>query len=80
MRQCAAIKVQDQVDSEVHPSLTEVSTTLDERWFIQAVTTQGMGSDHAFSSRHSAVTPENLSKIWRIGLDMAKRTLRVTTQ
>ena len=72
--------MQGQVDSEVHPALAEVSTTLDERRFIQAVTTQGMGSNHAVSSRHSAITPENLSKIWRIGLDMAKKTLRVTTQ
>ena len=27
-----------------------------------------------------AITPENLSKVWRIGLDTAKKTLRVTTQ
>ena len=80
MHQCAAIKMQGQVDSEVHPALADISTTLDERWFIQAITTQGMGSDHAVSSRHSAITPENLNKIWRRGLDTAKKTLRVTTQ
>ena len=80
MRQCAALEIRGQVDNGTHPALVEVSTALDEQRLIQAVTTQGMGSDHAVSSRHTAVTPENLSKVWRIGLDMAKKTLWVTTQ
>ena len=32
------------------------------------------------STRHGAVTPESLSRKWRIGLDSARATLRVTTQ
>ena len=35
----------------------------------------GLGSD-----RHSTVSPENLSKKWKIGLETARKTLRVTTQ
>ena len=31
-------------------------------------------------TRHSKATPEHLSKIWNIGLETAKRTLKVTTQ
>jgi hypothetical protein len=32
------------------------------------------------SDRHTKVTPENLSRIWNVGLDTAKRALQVTTQ
>ena len=32
------------------------------------------------TDRHSSVSPENLSKKWMIGLESARRTLRVTTQ
>jgi hypothetical protein len=32
------------------------------------------------NERHSKVTPENLARMWNIGIDTAKRTLQVTTQ
>ena len=32
------------------------------------------------TDRHSSISPENLSKKWMIGLESARRTLRVTTQ
>ena len=31
-------------------------------------------------SRHANVTPENVARLWSVGLDTAKRTLQVTTQ
>ena len=48
MRQCAALEMQGQVDNGAHPALVEVSTALDERRLIQAVTTQGMGPTMLF--------------------------------
>ena len=32
------------------------------------------------TERHSSVTPENVARMWNIGLETAKRTLQVTTQ
>jgi hypothetical protein len=32
------------------------------------------------STRHSRVTPENLSRLWKVGLETAQKTLRATTQ
>ena len=54
----------------------------------RVLTPQGLASELASipqvrqveSSRHSAVTAESLSRKWKIGLDTARATLRVTTQ
>ena len=48
-------------------------------------TVSGLDSDVSIAAtvtgeRHSSVTPENLARMWSIGLDTAKRTLQVTTQ
>ena len=32
------------------------------------------------TDKHSSVTPENISRKWRVGLESAKKTLQVTTQ
>ena len=32
------------------------------------------------TTRHSAATPETLSRLWNVGLDMAQKTLHATTQ
>jgi hypothetical protein len=72
--------------------LSSISPSLDERCFpallsatmrtAAAVTGTGkrITASAIGTERHSPVTPEGLASKWGIGLDLAKRTLQVTTQ
>ena len=78
--------------SELATHLSAISPSLDSRCVSSLYARQilvhdaptGTGSaviGATFTSeRHSAVTFENLSRKWNIGLETAKRTLQVTTQ
>ena len=78
--------------SELATHLSAISPSLDSRCVSSLYARQilvhnaptGAGSaaiGATFTSeRHSAVTFENLSRKWNIGLETAKRTLQVTTQ
>jgi hypothetical protein len=78
--------------SESGTLLGNVTSSLDARklcaLYLSAVhipTDAPTGTDHCIAAtatgeRHSSVTPENLARMWSIGIETAKRTLHVTTQ
>ena len=75
------------MDSQVSCVLSEVSPTLVDDEFVSSLKSKvNISHDDVqvssvkSSSRIAEVTPEELSRRWNIGLDAARRTVRVTTQ
>jgi len=60
--------------------LTDISNTLCDDSFLQALKDNVQVSSVTSTKRKSGITPEQLARNWRIGLETAKRTLEVTTQ
>jgi len=56
--------------SPLPPEIVLQSDHFEKRWI------KGLAS----KSRHSAITPEHVSRSWNVGIETAKNTLKVTTQ
>jgi hypothetical protein len=72
---------------ELDPGLSQISSVYcfsemaENLRSLSAIQTDLPGHKTFISKqRHSAVTPEQLSERWNIGLSQAKRTIKVTTQ
>ena len=77
--------------SESGTLLGNLTSSLDARnlyaLYSSVVTVPDASTGTAYSiaatvtgERHSSVTPENIARMWNIGIETAKRTLHVTTQ
>mmetsp|Transcript_37601 Transcript_37601/g.53010 ORF Transcript_37601/g.53010 Transcript_37601/m.53010 type:complete len:1380 (-) Transcript_37601:246-4385(-) len=77
---CARIRALGDRYSQTSSVLSEVSNTLNDDTFHQALVDQVCISSAATSKRKGKLSPESLSSRWGIGLDTAARTLKVTTQ
>ena len=86
LRECAVAKVAQVTIkgsvSEADCVLASISDSLvEERMAQQLISSVNVKTSQLVSNtRHSKVTPEHLSRTWNVGLDTAKKTLKMTTQ
>ena len=82
LRVCETLKrdagyIQDSGDLQL---LSGISTALTDKTLLPRLVSNVHVAKTVSANRHSDISPETLSKKWRIGLSTAQDTLQITTQ